>query len=104
MPIYDPHTLQIEDTPVYIVGDANGYRTLMHEAADEGAMAGFNAARGSAQAFARKCSLAIAFPQPDIIAVGAAFNELEDEQINVGAARGRANGRRRILTQAEVRL
>src|SRR5690625_6516357 len=35
MPIYDPHTLQIEDTPVYIVGDANGYRTLMHEAAED---------------------------------------------------------------------
>src|SRR5690625_4886824 len=66
MPQFDPHTMNIKDQPVYIVGDANGYRTLMHESADEGAMAGFNAARGSAQAFARKCSLAIAFTQPDI--------------------------------------
>jgi len=101
MPQFDPHTMKIKDQPVYIVGDANGYRTLMHEAADEGAMAGFNAARGSAQAFARKCSLAIAFTQPDIIAVGAAFNELEAEQIIVGAARSSANGRSRILTQDE---
>src|SRR5690625_6312769 len=45
MPIYDPHTLQIEDTPEYIVGDANGYRNLMLETADEGANTGFNAAQ-----------------------------------------------------------
>lgn len=102
MPIYDPHTLQIEDTPVYIVGDANGYRTLMHEAADEGAMAGYNAAKGGQpQAFARKTPFAIAFTQPDIISVGERFDELPIDQVVIGTALTTANGRSRILTQKE---
>lgn len=100
MPSYDPHTLQVEDHPVYIVGDANADRTLMHEAAAEGAMAGFNAAKGGTpQAFARKTPLAIAFTQPDIISVGQRFDELDSEQIIIGTALTSSNGRSRILTQ-----
>src|SRR5699024_5725904 len=69
MPPFDPHTRQIGRLPVSIAGDANHARTLMHEAAEEGAMAGFNAARLGSQAFERKVPLAIAFTQPDIITV-----------------------------------
>lgn len=42
-PRFDPATMQIGDLPVFIAGDANADRPLMHEAADEGAMAGYNA-------------------------------------------------------------
>ena len=44
-PLFNPHTLQMGEHPVFIVGDINGYRPLMHEAADEGAMAGYNATK-----------------------------------------------------------
>jgi dihydrolipoamide dehydrogenase len=45
MPVYDPRTLQVGTQPVFIAGDANGVLPLLHEAADEGRVAGTNAAR-----------------------------------------------------------
>src|SRR5699024_2489577 len=101
LPFFDHNSLQIEDYPVYLAGDANSYRTLMHEAAAEGAIAGFNAAYGKAQPFKRKTALAIAFTQPDIISVGKRFSDLEPEQIIIGVAKTRSNGRSRILTDEE---
>lgn len=98
MPTFDLNTLQIEDYPVYLVGDANAYRTLMHEAAAEGAVAGFNACRKIPQAFERKTSLAIAFTQPDIISVGASFSDLDEDAILIGTAYSTNDGRSRILS------
>lgn len=99
MPEIDPHTLKVKGQPVYVVGDANASRTLMHEAAAEGAMVGFNACRDEAQAFARKPSLAIAFTQPDIVSVGVAFNELDEEEVLIGEALTKSDGRSRILSK-----
>jgi dihydrolipoamide dehydrogenase len=44
MPGIDPGTLRIGDLGVFLIGDANGYRPLLHEAADEGHIAGRMAA------------------------------------------------------------
>ena len=38
-------TMQCGDTPIFIAGDANHDLPLLHEAADEGRIAGDNAAR-----------------------------------------------------------
>lgn len=96
-PVFDPTTLQVEHWPVFIAGDVNAYRPLMHEAADEGAMAGFNAARGVLTRFRRKVPLAIAFTAPDIAVVGARYDELDPRQTLVGSVSGEANGRAQIL-------
>lgn len=98
MPSFDQNTLKVKDHPVYLVGDANAYRTLMHEAAAEGAIAGFNASSEVAQAFERKTPLAIAFCQPDIVSVGESFENLNEEQIHIGAAFTESDGRSRILS------
>lgn len=99
VPLYNPNTLQIGGLPVFIVGDANAQRTLMHDAADEGAIAGYNAARGLRQAFRRKVPLGIAFTQPDIVSVGARLDALDADSILIGSASTEANGRSRILTR-----
>lgn len=96
-PKFDSATLQIGTLPVFIAGDANADRPLMHEAADEGAIAGYNAARDTPQRFARKVALGIAFTAPDIASVGARFDQLDPDRIVTGDARGEANGRARIL-------
>lgn len=101
MPKYDRQTMQVEGLPVFIAGDANAERTLMHEAADEGAMAGYNAARGLQQTFRRKAPLAIAFTQPDIVAVGQRLDQLDADRILIGSATTSANGRSRILGGGE---
>ena len=106
-PLFHPATLQIVDLPVYIAGDANADRPLMHEASDEGAIAGYNAARSARTerptdfehpaSFKRKVSMGIAFSNPDVVTVGARFDALPSEGILIGTAEGEQNGRVRIL-------
>jgi dihydrolipoamide dehydrogenase len=40
VPPFNPHTMQIAELPVYIAGDANRHLPLLHEALDEGYIAG----------------------------------------------------------------
>lgn len=97
VPRFDAATMQVGDWPVFIAGDVNADRPLVHEAADEGAIAGYNAARGLRQGFMRKAPLAIAFTDPDIAVVGARYETLDPAQIIIGSVGGERNGRSRIL-------
>lgn len=94
---FDPATMQIGALPVFIAGDATGDRPLMHEAADEGAIAGYNAARSDITRFRRKVPLGMAFSDPDVAVVGARLDQLDAQSIVIGSAGGDSNGRARIL-------
>lgn len=104
MPEFDPATMRIGDFPVFIAGDANGDRPLMHEAADEGAIAGYNAARADVTRFRRKVALGIAFADPDVVSVGARLDQLDPQAIAIGSAGGDSNGRAKILGSEESLL
>lgn len=97
VPEFNQLTMQISGLPVYIAGDANADVPLMHEAADEGAIAGYNAAREAPTAFRRKVPLGIAFSNPDVVTVGIRFDALPIEHVIIGTAGGDKNGRARIL-------
>ncbi len=75
---YDPATMQIADLPVFIAGDADSDRPLLHEAIDEGRIAGFNAVNDRVECFRRRTPLAITFSEPDIVSVGRRYEELGD--------------------------
>lgn len=96
-PLFDPHTLQLGDAPVFIAGDASTLRPLLHEAADEGSLAGYNAARGQRSAWQRRVPLGIVFSSPDVVTVGARLGQLPADDILIGTASGESNGRLRIL-------
>ena len=71
MPALDPETLRIGDTGVFLAGDANGHRALLHEAADEGHIAGRLAAPDApAAGFCRRSPLSITFSSPQVARVG----------------------------------
>jgi len=78
MPNFDAQTMQIEDLPVYIAGDVNADRPLLHEAADEGRIAGYNAVKTNRK-FKRKVLLSIVFTSPNIAFVGKAYNDIKDD-------------------------
>jgi len=101
LPHFDSATMQVADLPVYLAGDVTADRSLMHEAADEGAIAGYNAARQIPTRFARKTPVGIAFSDPDIVTVGARFDSLPPQDIIIGTASGDSNGRSRILDATE---
>jgi len=70
LPLVDPHTMQIADLPVFMAGDVSGMRPLLHEAADEGHIAGINATHPAPIRFERRTPLAIVFTDPGIAVVG----------------------------------
>ncbi len=97
MPIFNRESLQIGRIPVFIAGDVNTYRPLMHEAVEEGTIAGYNAVHHVNTRFHRKVPFGIAFTDPDICSVGMRFDELPYGNYVVGSASGEANGRARIM-------
>lgn len=89
IPAYDLLTMQCGNTAVYIAGDVDAERPLLHEAGHEGRIAGYNAVRKALkdegkQKFARKVPLAITFCDPNIAEVGQPLNELDEADIAIG--------------------
>ena len=97
LPAVNPTTMQVADLPVFMAGDVNGRRMLLHEAGDEGRIAGYNAAREEITAFRRKTPLYINFCDPNICIVGTRWNELDHEQTAVGETRFAPVGRAIIM-------
>lgn len=71
-PVFDEGTLQCGESPVFIVGDANGARPILHEASTEGTIAGANAASfPDIKPFERSTRLQVMFTEPNMAKVGA---------------------------------
>ena len=98
LPAFDPHTMQVGQLPIFIAGDATGDRPILHEAADEGRIAGYNAVAESVTAFRRKVPLAITFTDPNIVTAGKWYNEIDDhDAIEVGEVRLDGSGRAVVM-------
>lgn len=82
LPIFNANTGQVGDLPIFIGGDANSDRPLLHEAADEGRIAGYNAVAESPQCFQRRTGLGITFTSPNIATVGRRHKELIESKID----------------------
>ena len=94
----DPHTMQIGDLPVFLAGDVTGERALLHEAADEGRIAGYNAAHyPHVIAHRRRVPLSIVFSDPQIAVVGTPYAELDLDAVEIGAASYDDQGRARVM-------
>ena len=99
VPIHNPNTMQCGNQPVFLAGDVSGERPIMHEAGDEGRIAGTNAARDSIQAFRRKTPLAITFCDPNICTAGATLSALDPDKIAIGQVNMAPVGRALIMTK-----
>lgn len=84
IPAFDPETMQIGDLPLFIAGDANGYRPVLHEAIDEGRIAGYNVVRSETKYFQRRTPLTITYTEPQIAQVGTSFRDLRDRNTVIG--------------------
>ena len=111
MPQVCPATLQCGDLPIFMVGDANADRPLLHEASDEGAIAGRNAVSFPALVpGTRKVPLAVTFTDPPLVTIGAAASEAAvtgtADYTDQGRAKveDRATGLARLHADGEGRL
>jgi len=96
MPPVNPHTMQIADLPVFMAGDADGRIPVLHEAADDGHIAGINAMRATPFCFARRVPLTIIFSDPGIATVGSSFQSLDGKNPLIGEIRFDHQSRARI--------
>ncbi|MFO7765028.1 MAG: dihydrolipoyl dehydrogenase [Pelovirga sp.] len=93
MPPFDSKTMKIGDLPIFIAGDVNGDLGLLHEAADEGFIAGVNAVSDEPSCYERRAPLAIVFSDPGIAAVGQRFNTLDQGHCLIGSVDFASQGR-----------
>ncbi len=99
-PKWDPRTTQCGDAPIFLAGDASAHRAILHEAADEGRIAGANAARfPDVTAHVRRVPLVIAFTDPQMAMVGLSFAELDLDTVEIGEVSYGEQGRARVMGQ-----
>jgi len=78
VPVFDRYTLQCGGSPIFIAGDASNDIPLLHEAADQGRIAGENAGRyPDVRAGLRRTPLAVVFTEPQVASVGLRLDQLE---------------------------
>ncbi len=98
VPAFDQTTMQVGDTSIFIAGDAADDMPLLHEAADEGRIAGANAAGFPAvKAGLRRAPLGIVFTDPQVAIVGGGFAALKTAALAAGEVSFEDQGRSRVM-------
>jgi dihydrolipoyl dehydrogenase len=98
VPVFDPRTLQAGTSAIFVAGDASSYAPVLHEAADEGRIAGGNAARFPAiRPGLRRAPLGIVFTDPQIAIVGGGFAALKAHALAAGEVSFEDQGRARVM-------
>jgi dihydrolipoamide dehydrogenase len=105
VPVFDPVTLRAGKSHIFIAGDASNFIPLLHEAADEGRIAGANAARyPNVAPGKRRAPLGVVFTDPQIAIVGAGFEKTNrsrtpgsDPGVAVGEVSFEDQGRARVM-------
>lgn len=100
VPVYDSLSMRCGESAIFIAGDAVTDLPLLHEAADEGRLAGENAARyPEAYRRARRTTLGIAFSDPQIAIVGESHTQLIAREVafEAGEVDFEDQGRARVM-------
>ena len=98
VPVVNEKTMQISDTHVFLAGDATNTKPLLHEASDEGRIAGRNAGRyPNVEEGFRRSPLGVVFSDPQIAMVGSTHRELAHRNIVTGRVSFEDQGRSRVM-------
>ncbi len=97
LPAVDPETAQCGDAPIFFAGDVSGHLPLLHEASDEGRIAGANAMRWpEVERHDRRAKLAVAFTDPQMALVGMRHADLPAGRHAIGSVSFESQGRARV--------
>ncbi|MBD8527114.1 dihydrolipoyl dehydrogenase [Pseudomarimonas arenosa] len=100
--LVDRDTCQLGDTPIFVAGDVHALTPILHEAADDGRIAGENAGRWpDLRAHPRRVRLNIAFSDPQAVIVGDGYAELQakGQAFACGAVNWSDQGRARVMAR-----
>ena len=98
VPEFDRRTMRSAATHIFVAGDASDDAPLLHEAADEGRIAGDNAARyPDVNQGLRRAALGVVFTDPQLAIVGRRFVDLVPGSFVVGTVSFENQGRSRVM-------
>jgi dihydrolipoamide dehydrogenase len=98
VPLFDRETLQCGTSSIFIAGDVNNDVPVLHEAADEGRIAGDNAARfPSVKPGLRRAAIGIMFTDPQIAIVGHGYRAAQAFDHVIGEVSFVDQGRSRVM-------
>lgn len=100
LPAFDHGSMQCGSAPIFLAGDIDADRPILHEAVHEGCIAGANAASYPAVAQRpRRTPLNIAFTHPQLALVGLTHEQASQQDIAIGEASYDDQGRARVIGQ-----
>lgn len=103
IPTFDARTMQCGSSSIFIAGDANNERPLLHDAADHGKIAGDNAGRyPDVRPGLRRTPIGVAFTEPNIATLGKSYRALcagGQRKFAVGCVSFENQGRSRVMLQ-----
>ena len=100
VPVFDPLTMQTSEKHIFIAGDSAADRPVLHEAADEGHLAGRNAGRyPEVLREPRRTPMGIVFCDPQAAFVGARYARLIADKVEfaTGQVSFENQGRARVM-------
>ncbi|MDP9155860.1 MAG: dihydrolipoyl dehydrogenase [Pseudomonadota bacterium] len=100
VPVFNEQSMQCGDSNIFIAGDCDGTRPFLSDAADEGKLAGDNAANfPNVQTVKRKVPFSLVFSEPQVAIVGASYEDLDKQMTVTGSMSFETQGRSRVLRQ-----
>jgi dihydrolipoamide dehydrogenase len=98
VPLFNRRTLQCGRSSIFIAGDVNNELPLLHEAADEGRIAGENAAHyPDVHPGLRRAGISVVFTDPQIAIIGGGWREAQRVPHVVGEVSFQSQGRSRVM-------
>ena len=98
IPVFDRRTMQCGSSSIFIAGDVDNDVPVLHEAADEGRIAGDNAARFPVvKPGLRRAPLGVVFSDPQIAVVGGGYRAAQSCQHVIGEVSFEDQGRARVM-------
>lgn len=106
--VRDPYLMQTSIPHIFIAGDASNQIPLLHEASDQGKIAGDNAGRyPDLHQGLRRSLIGVVFSDPQIMVVGARYADLlaqYDDDLAVGQVSFENQGRSRVMLVNKGRM
>jgi dihydrolipoamide dehydrogenase len=100
VPVFNENSMQCGDSNIFIAGDCDGTRPFLSDAADEGKLAGDNAANfPNVQSVKRKVPFSLVFCEPQVAIVGASYDDLDKQMTVTGSVSFETQGRSRVMRQ-----
>ncbi|ATD65047.1 dihydrolipoyl dehydrogenase [Neisseria weixii] len=102
VPVADPLTMQTSIPNIFIAGDASNQLPLLHEASDQGKIAGDNAGHyPNLEEGLRRSTIGVVFTTPQIASIGLKYTQVSakysEEQFVIGEVSFKNQGRSRVM-------